>query len=242
MTWCERGALPRSRFKHTARSQTCSKSPALSRFNSIASSWFKREGLRELLSEISPIQDFTGSKMDLVFGDYEFREPKHSMDECRERDATFAAPLFVDVELRIKESGEIKEQRLFFGDFPLMTDKGTFIINGAERVVVSQLVRSPGVYYTNETDPASGRRLCFAKLIPNRGAWLEFETSNRAVLYVKVDRKRKITVTTLMRAIDMPGPAAGRPRQPAIRQVLRRDRREGARFGASRTRKRTRHG
>ncbi len=167
--------------------------------------WFKREGLRELLTEISPIQDFTGSKMDLVFGDYEFREPKHSQDECRERDMTFAAPLFVDVELRIKESGEIKEQRLFFGDFPLMTERGTFIINGAERVVVSQLVRSPGVYYTIETDPASGRGLCYGKLIPNRGAWLEFETSNRDVVSVKVDRKRKIPVTNLIRAIDVPG-------------------------------------
>src|SRR5512140_1046618 len=156
--------------------------------------WFKREGLKELLSEISPIQDFTGSKMDLVFGDYEFREPKHPMAECRERDMTYAAPLFVDVELRIKESGEIKEQRLFFGDFPLMTDKGTFIINGAERVVVSQLVRSPGVYYTLDLDPATNKRLISAKLIPNRGAWLEFETSNRDVLYVKVDRKRKIPV------------------------------------------------
>ena len=167
--------------------------------------WFKREGLKELLTEISPIQDFTGSKMDLIFGDYEFREPKASMNECRERDMTYAAPLFVDVELRIKDSGEIKEQRLFFGDFPLMTDKGTFIINGAERVVVSQLVRSPGVYYTIDIDQATGKRLTGAKLIPNRGAWLEFETSNRDVLYVKVDRKRKIPVTTLIRAIDVPG-------------------------------------
>ena len=104
--------------------------------------WFKSYGLRELLDEISPIQDFTGSKMDLVFGEYEFRQPKHNQADCRERDMTFAAPLFVDVELRIKESGEIKEQRLFFGDFPLMTERGTFIVNGAERVVVSQLVRS----------------------------------------------------------------------------------------------------
>ncbi len=176
--------------------------------------WFKREGLRELLTEISPIQDFTGSKMDLIFGDYEFREPKANMNECRERDMTFAAPLFVDVELRIKESGEIKEQRLFFGDFPLMTDKGTFIINGSERVVVSQLVRSPGVYYTIETDVATGKRLCHAKLIPNRGAWLEFETSNRDVLYVKVDRKRKIPVTTLIRAIDVPGLLPGDKDEP----------------------------
>jgi len=132
--------------------------------------WFKREGLRELLNEISPIQDFTGSKMDLVFGDYEFREPKHSQDECRERDMTFSAPLFVDVELRIKESGEIKEQRLFFGDFPLMTEKGTFIINGAERVVVSQLVRSPGVYYGKVEDPASGRPGCTTRWRPIRPA------------------------------------------------------------------------
>ncbi|MGE0601804.1 MAG: DNA-directed RNA polymerase subunit beta [Dehalococcoidia bacterium] len=178
--------------------------------------WFKREGLRELLTEISPIQDFTGSKMDLIFGDYEFREPKANMNECRERDMTYAAPLFVDVELRIKESGEIKEQRLFFGDFPLMTDKGTFIINGSERVVVSQLVRSPGVYYTIETDQATGKRLCHAKLIPNRGAWLEFETSNRDVLYVKVDRKRKIPVTTLIRAIDVPGLLPGDQDDPAF--------------------------
>src|SRR3990172_2900339 len=179
--------------------------PSLIKLQIDSFDWFKREGLRELLDEISPITDFTGSKMELSLGDYEFRDPKHNMDECRERDMTFAAPLFVDVELRIKESGEIKEQRLFFGDFPLMTDKGTFIINGAERVVVSQLVRSPGVYYTIETDPASGRRLCYAKLIPNRGAWLEFETSNRNVVSVKVDRKRKIPVSILARAIDVPG-------------------------------------
>jgi len=189
--------------------------PSLIKIQVDSFGWFKRQsgpddrddrpGLRELLDEISPIQDFTGAKMDLVFGDYEFRDPKHTMDECRERDMTYAAPLFVDVELRIKESGEIKEQRLFFGDFPLMTDKGTFIINGAERVVVSQLVRSPGVYYTLDTDAASGRPLCYAKLIPNRGAWLEFETSNRNVVSVKVDRKRKIPVSNLVRAIDVPG-------------------------------------
>ncbi|MGI8925623.1 MAG: DNA-directed RNA polymerase subunit beta [Tepidiformaceae bacterium] len=179
--------------------------PSLIKLQVDSFDWFKREGLRELLNEISPIQDFTGSKMDLIFGEYEFRDPKASQDECRERDMTFAAPLFVDVELRIKESGEIKEQRLFFGDFPLMTTRGTFIINGAERVVVSQLVRSPGVYYTYENDPGSGRRLCYAKLIPNRGAWLEFETSNRNVVSVKVDRKRKIPVSNLLRAIDIPG-------------------------------------
>jgi DNA-directed RNA polymerase subunit beta len=164
--------------------------------------WFTREGLRELLDEISPIQDFTGSKMELRFGEYSFGEPKYSEAECRDRDATFAAPLRVKVELIVKETGEVKEQELFMGDFPLMTPTGTFIINGAERVVVSQLVRSPGVYFTREKDPTTGRDLAFAKVIPNRGAWLEFETSNRDVISVKVDRKRKIPVTTLLRAID----------------------------------------
>jgi DNA-directed RNA polymerase subunit beta len=164
--------------------------------------WFKREGLRELLNEISPISDFTGSKMELRFDEYSFGEPKYDERECRDRDATFAAPLRVRVQLIVKETGEVKEQELFMGDFPLMTPTGTFIINGAERVVVSQLVRSPGVYFTKEKDPTTGRDLAFAKVIPNRGAWLEFETSNRDVISVKVDRKRKIPVTTLLRAID----------------------------------------
>jgi DNA-directed RNA polymerase subunit beta len=164
--------------------------------------WFIKEGLRELFDEISPIQDFTGSKMELRFGEYSFGEPKYSERECRERDATYAVPLRVRVELIVKETGEVKEQELFMGDFPLMTPHGTFIINGAERVVVSQLVRSPGVYFTTEKDPTTGRNLAFAKVIPNRGAWLEFETSNRDVISVKVDRKRKIPVTTLLRAID----------------------------------------
>ncbi len=164
--------------------------------------WFIREGLRELLDEISPIQDFTGSKMELRFGEYSFGEPKYNERECRERDATYAVPLRVKVELIIKETGEVKEQELFMGDFPLMTPTGTFVINGAERVVVSQLVRSPGVYFTRETDATTGRGLAYAKVVPNRGAWLEFETSNRDVISVKVDRKRKIPVTTLLRAID----------------------------------------
>ena len=164
--------------------------------------WFQEEGLRELFDEISPIQDFTGARMELKFGGYEFGEPKYSEMECRERDMTYSAPLRVNVELLIKETGEVKEQELFMGDFPLMTAQGTFVINGAERVVVSQLVRSPGAYFTVETDPTSGRDLCFAKLIPNRGAWLEFESSNKDILSVKVDRKRKIPITTLLRAVD----------------------------------------
>ena len=220
--------------------------------------WFKEEGLRELFDEISPIQDFTQTRLELRFAKqvnpavegidaisgecpledvknskgkvivkareqisveaarklkdlgiglidvrpYYFGEPKYCEAECRERDMTYSAPLHVNVQLVVKESGEIKEQEIFMGDFPLMTGNGTFIINGAERVVVSQLVRSPGVYLTLERDATSGRDLCYAKLIPNRGAWLEFETSNKDVVSVKVDRKRKIPITTLLRAID----------------------------------------
>ncbi|MFN8557019.1 MAG: DNA-directed RNA polymerase subunit beta, partial [Dehalococcoidia bacterium] len=140
--------------------------------------------------------------MELRLVSITFGDPKYSEMECRERDMTYSVPLRVNVELLIKETGEVKEQELFMGDFPLMTAQGTFVINGAERVVVSQLVRSPGAYFTVEQDPTSGRDLCFAKLIPNRGAWLEFETSNKDIVSVKVDRKRKIPVTTLLRAID----------------------------------------
>ncbi|MBF6600985.1 MAG: DNA-directed RNA polymerase subunit beta [Dehalococcoidia bacterium] len=176
--------------------------PHLIRIQTESFAWFQNEGLRELLDEISPISDFTGTRMELRFGEYSFGESKYSELECRERDMTFSAPLRVNVELVVRETGEVKEQELFMGDFPLMTPNGTFVINGAERVVVSQLVRSPGVYFTREADPTSGRELAFGKLIPNRGAWLEFETSNKNVLSVKVDRKRKIPVTTLLRAID----------------------------------------
>jgi DNA-directed RNA polymerase subunit beta len=164
--------------------------------------WFQKQGLRELFDELSPIQDFTGSRLEMRFGDHDFGQPKYREAECRERDMTYAAPLRVNVQLIVKESGEVKEQEIFMGDFPLMTDKGTFIVNGAERVVVSQLVRSPGVYLTLERDATSGRDLCYAKLIPNRGAWLEFETSNKDIISVKVDRKRKFPITTLLRAID----------------------------------------
>jgi len=141
--------------------------------------WFVEKGLRELFDEISPIKDFTGKVMELHFLDYEFGAPKYSELECRTKDLTFSRPLYVNVELLIKETGEIQRQRVYMGDFPFMTDQGTFIINGAERVVVSQLVRSPGVYYSAVEDPTSGRTLFSAKVIPNRGAWLEFETSNK---------------------------------------------------------------
>ncbi len=163
--------------------------------------WFHEKGLRELFDEISPIRDFTGKVMELQFLDYEFGDPKYTELECRTRDLTFSRPLYVQVELLIKETGEIQRQRVYMGDYPWMTDLGTFIINGAERVVVSQLVRSPGVYYGKVEDPTSGRDLFTAKVIPNRGAWLEFETSNKDLLSVKVDRKRKIAATTLLRAV-----------------------------------------
>jgi DNA-directed RNA polymerase subunit beta len=164
-------------------------------------SWFIDKGLRELFDEISPIKDFTGKVMELQFLDYEFGEPKYSEEECRTKDLTFSKPLYVNVELLIKETGEIQRQRVYMGDYPWMTDQGTFVINGAERVVVSQLVRSPGVYYSEAEDLASGRMLFSAKVIPNRGAWLEFETNNKDQLWVKVDRKRKIAATTLLRAV-----------------------------------------
>jgi DNA-directed RNA polymerase subunit beta len=163
--------------------------------------WFIDKGLRELFDEISPIKDFTGKVMELQFLDYEFGDPKYSEEECRTKDLTFSRPLYVNVELLIKETGEIQRQRVYMGDYPWMTDLGTFVVNGAERVVVSQLVRSPGVYYSELEDPGSGRMLFSAKVIPNRGAWLEFETNNKDQLWVKVDRKRKIAASTLLRAV-----------------------------------------
>src|SRR5690348_2574638 len=175
--------------------------PNLTQIQLDSFNWFINEGLKELFEEISPIQDFTGKNLELRFLDYHFGTPRYDVFQCRQRDMTYGAPLRVRVQLLIKETGEIKESEIFMGDFPLMTETGTFVINGAERVVVSQLVRSPGVYFTATEDPATGRKMFAAKLIPNRGAWLEFETSNKDLLSVKVDRKRKIPVTILLRAL-----------------------------------------
>src|SRR5438034_2130789 len=177
--------------------------PGLIQFQLDSFEWFKKEGLRELFEEISPIEDFTGKNLSLEFivPPEPFGKPKYNEDECRDRDATYSAPLNVKARLINKETGEIIEKDIFMGDFPLMTKEGTFIINGAERVVVSQLVRSPGVYFTADEDATTGRKLLAAKLIPNRGAWLEFETSNKNLLTVKIDRKRKLPVTTLLRAL-----------------------------------------
>ena len=165
--------------------------------------WFTAEGLGEVYREISPIQDYTGNKYELFFLDHYFRDPKYGPEECKEKEITFATPLYVKTRLVMKETGEIKEQEIFMGDLPMMTINGTFIVNGAERVVVSQLVRSPGAYFVLDKDIPSNRDLCAAKLIPSRGAWLEFETSTRNVLSVKVDRKRKVSATTFLRAIGI---------------------------------------
>jgi DNA-directed RNA polymerase subunit beta len=167
--------------------------------------WFQEEGLKQLLEEISPIKDFTGTRQEISFVSYEFREPRNSEQECSQRDLTYSAPLYVKTRLLVKGTGEIKEQDLFFGDIPLMTTKGTFITGGAERVVVSQLLRSPGVYFVAEEDPTSGRRLCHAKLVPGHGAWLEFETNNQGVISVKINGKRKVPASTLLRAIGYSG-------------------------------------
>ena len=164
--------------------------------------WLQEEGIKKLLKEISPIEDFLGNKLKLSFIDYEFREPRFSEQECSQRDLTYSVPLYVKARLLVKATGEIKEPfDLFFGDIPLMTARGTFITSGTERVIVNQLLRSPGVYFLVEEDATSGRRLCTANLIPGRGAWLEMETSSRNVISVKIDGKRKIPVTTLLRAI-----------------------------------------
>lgn len=165
--------------------------------------WFITEGLREAFEDISPIEDYSGN-MSLDIIDYEFDpEPKYDIEECKERDVNYSAPMRALVRLRNKETGEIKEQKIFMGDFPLMTDMGTFIINGAERVVVSQLVRSPGPYYNYKIDKL-GEKLYSSTIIPNRGAWLEYETDSNDIIAVRIDRTRKLPATTLMRIIGYP--------------------------------------
>ena len=161
--------------------------------------WFLEEGLKETFEEVSPITDFSDT-LQLDFLTSSFGEPKYSVEECKDRDATYAAPLRIKVRLLNKESGEIKEQEVFMGDFPLMTEQGTFVINGAERVIVSQLVRSPGVYYNREIDTA-GKALYGCTVIPNRGAWLELESDANDVMYVRLDRTRKLPATVLLRAL-----------------------------------------
>ena len=173
--------------------------PNLIEIQTASYEWFLEEGLREMFRDISPIEDFTGN-LSLEFIDYTLGDPKYDVDECKERDVTYAAPLRVKVRLHNKETDEVKEQDVFMGDFPLMTETGTFIINGAERVIVSQLVRSPSVYFHDKTDK-NGKKGFGATVIPNRGAWLEYETDAKDVVYVRIDRTRKLPVTVLLRAL-----------------------------------------
>lgn len=163
--------------------------------------WFLEEGLREVFRDISPIKDFTENLV-LEFIDYSLGEPKHTVEECKERDVTYSAPLKVKVRLINQTTGEVKEQEVFMGDFPLMTEAGTFVINGAERVIVSQLVRSPGVYYSYEIDP-SGKRRYSATLIPSRGTWFEMETDNNDIAWVRIDRTKKLPLTIMLRAVGL---------------------------------------
>ncbi len=163
--------------------------------------WFIEKGIKEVFEDLFPVENFAGT-LSLEFGDYHFDEPRYSIKECKERYATYAAPLKVDVRLFNNETGEVKEQEIFLGDMPLMTESGTFVINGAERVIVSQLVRSPSVYFNREQDK-NGRLLITSQIIPTRGTWLEFESDARDILYVRIDRTRKVALTTMLRAFGL---------------------------------------
>ena len=163
--------------------------------------WFQTTGIKEVFEDLFPVENFSGT-LKLEFGDYYFDEPRYSIKESKDRETTYSAPLKVEVRLFNQETGEVKEQEIFMGDMPIMTDSGTFVINGAERVIVSQLVRSPSVYFNHEIDK-NGRELITSQIIPTRGTWLEFETDARDVLYVRIDRTRKVTLTTLLRSFGL---------------------------------------
>jgi len=163
--------------------------------------WFVKTGLKELFEEISPVFDYTGKELALSFLDYYFDEPKYDERIAKTKGLNFEAPLRVKLRLENKRTGEIKEQEVFLGDFPIMTKRGTFVVNGVERVVVSQLIRSAGVFFTESY--ARGRRVFGAKIIPNRGAWLEFETDYDGAMYVRIDKKRRLPVTSLLRVFGL---------------------------------------
>ena len=164
--------------------------------------WFMTEGIKEVFDDIFPVESFTGN-LTLEFGEYSFEEPRYSIKGCKDRYATYAAPLKVEARLFNQETGEVKEQDIYLGDMPIMTDSGTFIINGAERVIVSQLVRSPSVYFSREVDKKNGKHIITSQIIPTRGTWLEYETDARDVIYCRIDRTRKVPVTTLLRALGL---------------------------------------
>ncbi len=164
--------------------------------------WFMTEGIQEVFDDIFPVESFTGN-LSLEFGEYSLEEPRYSIKQCKERDATFAAPLKVEARLFNVETGEVKEQEIYLGDMPIMTDSASFIVNGSERVIVSQLVRSPSVYFGREVDKKNGKVTVGGQLIPNKGTWLEYETDARDVVYVRIDRTRKVPITTLLRAVGL---------------------------------------
>ena len=168
--------------------------------------WFLDEGLRETIDDISPIEDYTGT-LAVEFGAYKFGEPQFSIKECREKDLTYQAPLSMTVRFVNKETGEIREQTVFMGDFPMMTEWGTFIINGTERVIVTQLVRSPGAYLMEPKDAT--KQVFTANLMPSRGSWLELEIDKKGIAYARIDRKRKLPITTLLRALPEEDPVNG---------------------------------
>ncbi|MGH2589252.1 MAG: hypothetical protein ACRDGW_00475, partial [Actinomycetota bacterium] len=174
--------------------------PDLVGIQRVSFDWLIAEGLKEVLEEVSPIEDFT-EQFQLHFGKHTFKEQKFSEEECKDKDQTFSRPLFVEAMFVNKATGEIKEQEVFMGDFPMMTERGTFIINGTERVVVSQLVRSPGVYFSRDIDKTTDKDVFVAKIIPSRGAWLEFDVDKKDTVGVRIDRKRRQSVTVLLKAL-----------------------------------------
>ena len=198
-------ASPRAR-KSFSRLEHVLDLPNLIDIQKASFQWFLDEGLRETIDDISPIEDYTGS-LAVEFGAYKFGQPQFSIKECREKDLTYQAPLSMTVRFVNKDTGEIREQTVFMGDFPMMTGFGTFIINGTERVIVTQLVRSPGAYLMEPKDPT--KQVFTANLMPSRGSWLELEIDKKGVVYARIDRKRKLPITTLLRALPAEDPSTG---------------------------------
>ena len=189
--------------KNFARHEEVMAMPNLLEIQKKSYQWFLDTGLREVFADVASIGDYAGN-LELSFIDYSMDEkPKYDVEECKARDATYAAPMKVSVRLHNKETGEIKEQEIFMGDFPLMTHSGTFVINGAERVVVSQIVRSPGIYYGKEIDLKTDLPLLTSTVIPYRGAWLEYETDANEMFWVRIDKNRKIPITVFIRCLGL---------------------------------------